>query len=157
SNCLIAARTTREVSDEIYQLLQERRSLRLDRLGEPRVLEMEGRTITVQTMDLSDRELVWLTDPPAAVVSICADVRSELHAEAARLVGLTRWFFNRPFPARPLSKPRLTWSLDGSEWVEAPTRDVDLPMFEDNEVELSERGIEALGVVWQRGKTTEPL
>jgi hypothetical protein len=88
---------------------------------------------------------------------LCEDVYSELHAEAARLVRLLRWLFNRPGPAKPLTSRWLFWSLDGTFWSDAPAREVDLPLVGGEGGVLSERGVELVGRMWASDESVEPL
>jgi len=106
---------------------------------------------------LSEREVRWMLDPPEPLVRLCEDVHTELHAEAARLVRILRWLFNRPWPAQPLRRSQLLWSLDGTQWSAAPTRPVDLASFGGGDVELSESLVALVARLWESGDFAEPL
>lgn len=151
SNCLVVARTTREVSDELYRLLEKELEARVEEAGAPP--EKDSGPFEA----LSGREVRWLLKPPEPLVLVCEDVYAELHAEAARVVQILRWLFNRPWPARPLGNAHLRWSLDGEHWCSVPTRPVDLPVFGGGDVELGASARELVGRLWQSGELVEPL
>lgn len=151
SDCDVVARTTREVADSLHELLKEE----LDALDKEAATRPEQPSGGIRF--LSDREARWLIEPPEPLVLLCDDVHTELHAEAARLVQILRWLFNRPWPAQPLDNPHFRWSLDGTRWESAPTRPVDLPIFGGGGVELDEAAIELVGRLWESGEVVEPL
>jgi hypothetical protein len=147
--CLIVARTSRESPDEVYRILTER----LEPDPEPVLKPGSGGRGRV----LSEREGRWLFHPPESVVRFCDDVGGELHTEAARLVQLLRWVFDRPWPAKPLGRPQLSWSLDGSDWRPAPDRPDEVPLLGGGDVALGEDEIEFIARIWEAGEVAEPL
>jgi hypothetical protein len=134
-NCLVVARTSRELSDEFYALLQAEL---FERPGEFHLNLM-------------------LDELPEPLILIFEDVYAELHGEAARLVQLLRWVFSTPGPASPLGAADLSLSLDQEHWCLAPRglEDHDLEFVGD--VRLDGPLADGVAELWRSGELIEPI
>jgi hypothetical protein len=133
-NCLVVATTTREVSDEVYRLLNQ---------------ELRGRP--------DEYHLRRLDSEPEPLVLVCEDVYAELLGEAGSLVQLLRWVFGSLGPARPLGAAKLSLSLDREHWYLTPGRDDDPYLEVSGYVRLDESAVDSLSDVWRSGETVEPV
>lgn len=138
-DALVTAETTRPVSEEVYSLLRQRiETIVAPRDARPRE-SPSPRFVTIP-----EHKLGWFS-APHPVTSICDDIRFELHGEAARLVQLLRWVFNRLQPSSPLTGQAFRWSLDGRQWEFAPTPEDDFaPIEEGEELVLHQDGVDEI-------------
>lgn len=149
-DCLVVATVSREVVHEAYVAFSAHRDATLAAAALP--AELAG-PFTL----LPEHGVRWLVDAPESVTALCGDVRSELHDALARLVQLLRWLFNRPWPAQPVGRVRLLWSLDGADWLPEPGRLSPAATFGSEGRELAPEGIEMIERLWQVGEPSEPL
>ncbi len=149
-DCLVVATVSREVVDDAYGAFSAHRDATLAAVAPP--ADPSG-----MFTPLPEHEVLWLAYPPESVAALCRDVRSELHGEAARLVQILRWLFNRPWPAQPLGRARLEWSLNGDDWFAKPGGLSSPATFGSEGRELTPDGIKMIERLWQRGDPSEPL
>jgi hypothetical protein len=139
----VTVETTREISREIAELFES-------------AIMMEEALLSSDGDDPPAALLAWLNPPPDALFRLCEDVRSELYAEAGRLVRLLRWLFNRVQPADPLGTARMRWSFDGRRWYGAPSPVVERRTLGSAGLELNEDALRVVDHLWTTS-VAEPL
>jgi hypothetical protein len=102
-------------------------------------------------------DAIWFIAPPENVHRLFGDIHEELAAPAARLVGILRWRFNRPYPANPMAGAELDWSLDGATWHRAPGGAFHAPLVGSTGPVLDPPAFEEIHEWWASQNPVVPL